>query len=556
MSENPPTETKRKRRRGAKAKPLEKRSSQTTEKKRRIIMSSESDTGAISLPVVKSDSISDKSKDTNEKKCKKRKKKGNVPKPGEDGYLTATQMRNARKRRAKQRKGEQTSKVSEQGAGKKTKKRKAKKSKVDNDPSMKYINDPKSAPLVQRAISFFAEKNVIFQTYLGTLKGWRTVCKLPVRQTNDEKRSCVIGLFKPKSHTIVSVPDCPAHHPSINSSIKILQNTCDRLGIVPYDESTGEGLFRYVCINVERSTGKVQMSIIWNSSPYGDADAETPEKKDLDKLKKALLEEKGGINFHSLWIHHNAQWKHADNIFDFGSDDTERTKKSLWKHIHGPKEIVDILDVSQNCTLRQPCDVELHFPPNTFRQANIDAFTNIVSTIRRYIETYNEHRKSNVNSVQELLPSCIELYGGVGTIGLNICDLTRSFISSDENPYNKRSFVKSVEKMPSSIRKKCRYISKNATAMIQEEDVISKRNDSSEIIIVDPPRKGLDEIVLNEICNCKSRLLIYVSCGFDAFQRDCEALLNSDWKLDKAEGHLLFPGSDAIETLAFFIKIR
>jgi tRNA/tmRNA/rRNA uracil-C5-methylase (TrmA/RlmC/RlmD family) len=553
MSENPPTEMKRKRRRGAKARLVEKESVQNIEKKRKLNKSA-SDTNPV--PAVKIDANGDSS-NMDKKKRKKRKKRGIAPKPGEDGYLTATQMRNARKRRAKQKKGDQASEVSEQGAeGKKTKKRKAKKSKLNNDPSMKYINDPKSAPLVQKAVNFFAQKNVPFQTFIGPLKGWRTVCKLPVRRTNDEEKTCVIGLFKPKSHTIVSVPDCPAHHPSINSTIQILQNICNRLSIVPYDESTGEGLFRYVCINVERSTGKVQMTIIWNSSPYIDNDIETPGKKDLETLTGALLEEKCDIQFHSLWVHHNAQWKHADNMFDFGSDATEDKKRSLWKLIHGPREIVDILDLSQNCKLRQPCDIELHFPPNTFRQANIDAFTNIIATIRSYIATYNEHRQNKEKGSKNVLPSCAELYGGVGTIGLNICDLTRSFISSDENPYNKSSFIKSVGKMPSSLGKKCRYVSKNATAMIQEEDVFSKENDCSEIIIVDPPRKGLDEIVLNEVCNCDSRLLIYVSCGFDAFQRDCEALLSSSWKLDKAEGHLLFPGSDAIESLAFFTKVK
>ena len=50
------------------------------------------------------------------------------------------------------------------------------------------------------------------------------------------------------------------------------------------------------------------------------------------------------------------------------------------------------------------------------------------------------------------------------------------------------------------------------------------------------------------------KLVVYVSCGFQAFQRDCDALIKSGrWKVEFAEGYLLFPGSDAIETLAFFV---
>ena len=56
-------------------------------------------------------------------------------------------------------------------------------------------------------------------------------------------------------------------------------------------------------------------------------------------------------------------------------------------------------------------------------------------------------------------------------------------------------------------------------------------------------------------CDYTPKLLTYISCGFDAFQRDADALLDSGkWRIYHAEGHLLFPGSDAIETLAFFAR--
>lgn len=78
----------------------------------------------------------------------------------------------------------------------------------------------------------------------------------------------------------------------------------------------------------------------------------------------------------------------------------------------------------------------------------------------------------------------------------------------------------------------------------------------SDTIIVDPPRKGLDTEVANALCTQdKLKTLIYVSCGFAAFTRDFEVLTSKgNWKLKHVEGHVLFPGSDAIETLAFFSR--
>lgn len=101
----------------------------------------------------------------------------------------------------------------------------------------------------------------------------------------------------------------------------------------------------------------------------------------------------------------------------------------------------------------------------------------------------------------------------------------------------------------------------------------------ADCLIVDPPRKGLDEEVLNQLCkphNPKQpfvddanllyepnwntnfvndvNTLIYVSCGFDALARDCDKLLsgNAGWSLESATGFVLFPGSNHVETLAIF----
>lgn len=99
------------------------------------------------------------------------------------------------------------------------------------------------------------------------------------------------------------------------------------------------------------------------------------------------------------------------------------------------------------------------------------------------------------------------------------------------------------------------------------------------VIIVDPPRRGLEQEVLDELCKpfntnqyyAESKevltipdqkvnwvndvtTLIYVSCGFDALARDCERLLSSQagWLLESATGYVLFPGSNHVEIVAVF----
>lgn len=50
------------------------------------------------------------------------------------------------------------------------------------------------------------------------------------------------------------------------------------------------------------------------------------------------------------------------------------------------------------------------------------------------------------------------------------------------------------------------------------------------------------------------RTLVYVSCGFEALRRELPLLTDAGWSVAKSEGHVLFPGSDHIETLVIFTR--
>jgi tRNA/tmRNA/rRNA uracil-C5-methylase (TrmA/RlmC/RlmD family) len=70
---------------------------------------------------------------------------------------------------------------------------------------------------------------------------------------------------------------------------------------------------------------------------------------------------------------------------------------------------------------------------------------------------------------------------------------------------------------------------------------------------VDPPRKGLDQEVIDVLLDTSPTYsgpirLVYVSCGFKALERDLQ-VLGTKWKILHAEGFVLFPGSNHIETL-------
>ena len=88
------------------------------------------------------------------------------------------------------------------------------------DPSVKYLKKPTSCPTVMDAKRFFRKNcRKTFQIKVDKKRGWRTVAKLSVRGTPP-----VIGLFAPKSHVVVPIPNSPVHHQSINKAIQIIQD--------------------------------------------------------------------------------------------------------------------------------------------------------------------------------------------------------------------------------------------------------------------------------------------------------------------------------------------
>ena len=121
----------------------------------------------------------------------------------------------------------------------------------------------------------------------------------------------------------------------IERSAKIVKNVV-KIVVQPYNEQDGTGHLRYIAINVERKTSKVQLTLVWNSEPYGYID--NNDNKDdvgqclLNELVNELInkygtvkggnksEHKSSLRLHSLWVHFNAQWKHANSIFQYNND--------------------------------------------------------------------------------------------------------------------------------------------------------------------------------------------------------------------------------------------
>ncbi len=295
----------------------------------------------------------------------------------------------------------------------------------------------------------------------------------------------LIGLFREGTHDVVDMAGCLANHPSINQAVELLRESIVRQQVMPYSESQNKGDLKYAQFFVCRETGQVQISLV------------AREKKSMEKLAQDLWAH--SQMWHSVWI--NIQPQPTNQIL--GNE---------WHHCLGKKWI---MQKTGRC--------KAAFHPGSFAQANLVLFDRVLENIERWLP---ENAR------------LLEIYAGTGAISLHLANHWQSALLIEENPYAHLSFQETTGYLEGL--KPIRYVqedAKRAVAYLNEADCI----------IVDPPRKGLDPGLLEELQRLESKTLIYISCSFKSFQRDSLQLLASGWTIEDATLFWLFPGTDHIE---------
>ncbi|MBS0620333.1 MAG: class I SAM-dependent RNA methyltransferase [Verrucomicrobia bacterium] len=310
---------------------------------------------------------------------------------------------------------------------------------------------------------------------------WRTRSKLAVRGTLARPE---IGLFKKDSHEVIPIPQCPLHHAAIERAYALVQ----KCGLEPYQEKSGRGTLRYVQFAVERKSRRVQLTLVLNRPA---ADPRT-----LSLVKQLYME--GG--FHSIYL-------------NFQPEKTNRIFGEKWLLCEGKPYIEETLGVA-TC----------YFHPACFAQSHLSLFEEVLSDIRRWVPQGKR---------------ILELYAGVGAIGLNLASQSKEVHCVEIHPHAAECFALSRLKLAAADQQKITHQTATAEAV----------REFKEVVVVDPPRKGIDPTLLEALSDSSVEQLLYLSCGPLSMQRDGEFLLKKGWKLVGAKGYLFFPGTNHVETL-------
>ena len=326
---------------------------------------------------------------------------------------------------------------------------------------------------------------------------YRNKAQFPVGR-NKEGR-IITGFYAGRTHAIIENRDCALGIPQNKEILDIVIAHMEKYGIAPYDEMTGKGLVRHIFVRYGFFTGELMVCLIINGQ-------DLPHQKEL--IEK--LREIPGMASISLNIN-----KKRSNVI-LGDK-----VKTIW----GQEYITDKIG-----------DISYEISPLSFFQVNPKQTWKLYSKALEYADLHGEE-------------TVWDLYCGIGTISLFLAQQAK--------------FVRGVEIVPVAINDAKRNAQINNIENVEffvgkAEEVLPREYEKNgvyaDVIVVDPPRKGCDEMLLKTILKMQPKRVVYVSCDSATLARDLRFLCDNGYELKKVCGVDQFPQTVHVETVVLLSR--
>ena len=325
---------------------------------------------------------------------------------------------------------------------------------------------------------------------------YRNKAQFPIQKKDNMP---VIGFYKKKSHDLISTDECIIQHEVNDKIIKIIKTYIRAYNVSIYDEKTHKGLLRHVVTKVGFTTGEVMIVLVANGKklPY------------LKELASVLKENIPG--FKTLVVNVN----------------TQKTNVILGKEnivAYGDGMIRDYIG-----------ELVFEISPLSFFQVN-PLQTEVL--YNKALEYANLGENDTV----------FDIYCGIGTISLFLAQKAKK--------------VYGIEIVEDAIKDAKRNAKINNMDNVEfyvgkAEEVVPKmykEGKRANVVVVDPPRKGCDEKVLDTIISMQPDRVVYVSCNPSTLARDLAYLNQRGYKCHEIQPVDMFPHSVHVENVAWLSK--
>ena len=311
-----------------------------------------------------------------------------------------------------------------------------------------------------------------------------------------------IGFYAGRTHRIVPCPDCKLQPSVLNEIGNALCAFFAQQVIRPYDEQSGKGLVRHIFLRRGAHSGQIMVCLVCTRAKLPHA----------EQLCTALRGQFPAIS--TILLNVNA--KNTNVIL--GSEN----------HIlYGPGYIEDTL-----------CGVPVRLGPLSFYQVNTLAAERLYGVAAQYAQLTPDD-------------TLLDLYCGMGTIGLSMAGQCRELIGVEIVPEAIESAKANAARMGKAVAAKSRFFCADAG---QAATQLAAEGLHPDIVMLDPPRKGCDEATLSAVVRMAPRRVVYVSCNPATAARDAAWLEQNGYHAEKVQPVDLFPRTKHCETVVLLSK--
>ena len=328
---------------------------------------------------------------------------------------------------------------------------------------------------------------------------YRNKAQFPVGRNKEGK--IVTGFYAGRTHNIIENRDCALGVAENKEVLDRVIAHMEKYGIEPYNEATGKGLVRHVLIRYGYFTKEVMVCLILNGNKI-------PKE---EQFVKSLCEIPGMT---SITI--NVNKKHSNVILG-------EEIRLLW----GQEYITDRIG-----------DISYRISPLSFYQVNPMQTQKLYAKALEYADLHGQE-------------TVWDLYCGIGTISLFLAQ--------------KAKFVRGVEIVPAAIENakenaKLNGLENTEFFVGKAEEVLpreyKKNGVYADVIVVDPPRKGCDETLLETMVEMNPERIVYVSCDSATLARDLKYLCERGYELRKVCPVDQFGMTVHVETVCLLSKLN
>lgn len=311
---------------------------------------------------------------------------------------------------------------------------------------------------------------------------------------SEKNRKVMAGFYEEFTHRLVNVDHCLIQDDRANQIIKTCRNLFQEHQIKPYDEDKKVGLIRHVLVRIAEATGEILVVIVTASEIF-------PGRHNFLKGLLAAHPEITSV------------------VQNINPRSTSIVLGDLERVLYGKGTIEDRL-------LKQ----RFVIGSKTFYQIN-HRQTEILYT--KALEFAKPTKEDLV----------LDLYSGIGTIGLCFSDHVKEVIAVEEN---KASVKNAIQNARLNQKRNIRFLATGVEEYLSALDIIDH---TPNIVIVDPPRSGLTEAVVQQINQMKPQKLIYISCDPESLASNLQGLIKSNYQVKKVQPVDMFPYTSHVETV-------